>query len=76
MLQSTEIKEQINDEDMDELQELHQKICRLLTKLGNMAETVQEEMVDDNKQLEEIKSWMIAQKEHLNEIKNIKTKVK
>ena len=41
-----------------------------------MADTVQEEMLDDDRPLEEIKTWMSAQKEHLNEIKNGKTRVK
>ena len=41
-----------------------------------MADTVQEEMLDDDRPLEEIKTWMSAQKEHLNEIKNVKTRVK
>ena len=41
-----------------------------------MVETVQEEMLDDDKPLEEIKTWMSTQKEHLNEIKNVKTGVK
>ena len=40
-----------------------------------MVETVQEEMLDDDKPLEEIKTWMNAQKEHLNEVKNVKTEV-
>ena len=39
-------------------------------------ETVQEEMLDDDKPLEEIKTWMSAQKENSNEIKNVKTGVK
>ena len=76
MLQSVEIKEQINDGDTDELQELNEKICRLLRKLESMVETVQEEMLDDDKPLEEIKTWMSAQKENSNEIKNVKTGVK
>ena len=76
MLQSVEIKEQINDGDKDELQELNEKICRLLRKLKSMVETVQEEMLDDDKPLEEIKTWMSAQKENSNEIKNVKTGVK
>ena len=75
MLQSAEIKEQINDGDIDELQELNEKICRLLRKLESMVETVHEEMLDDDKPLEEIKTWMNAQKEHLNEVKNVKTEV-
>ena len=41
-----------------------------------MVETVQEEMLDDGKPLEENKRWMGSQKEHLNEIKNVKTGVK
>ena len=61
---------------MYELQELNEKICRLLRKLESMVETVQEEMLDDDKPLEEIKTWMSTQKEHLNEIKNVKTGVK
>ena len=76
MLQAAEIKEQTNDGDMDELQELNEKNCRLLKKLENMVETVQEEMLDDGKPLEEIKRWMNAKKEHLNEIKKVKTGVK
>ena len=40
-----------------------------------MVETVQEEMLDDDKPLEEIKTWMNAQNEHLNEVKNVKTEV-
>ena len=75
MLQSAEIKEQINDGDIDQLQELNEKICRLLRKLESMVETVHEEMLDDDKPLEEIKTWMNAQKEHLNKVKNVKTKV-
>ena len=76
MLQSVEIKEQINDGDKNELQELNEKIWRLLRKLKSMVETVQEEMLDDEKPLEEIKTWMRAQKENSNEIKNVKTGVK
>ena len=76
MLQSVEIKEQINDGDKNELQELNEKIWRLLRKLKSMVETVQEEMLDDDKPLEEIKTWMSAQKENSNEIKNVKTGVK
>ena len=76
MLQSVEIKEQINDGDKNELQELNEKIWRLLRKLKSMVETVQEEMLDDDKPLEEIKTWMRAQKENSNEIKNVKTGVK
>ena len=76
ILQAAEIKEQTNDGDMNELQELNEKICRLLRKLENMVETVQEEMLDDGKPLEEIKRWMNAKKEHLNEIKKVKTGVK
>ena len=75
MLQSAEIKEQINDGDINELQELNEKICRLLRKLESMVETVHEEMLDDDKPLEEIKTWMNAQKEHLNKVKNVKTEV-
>ena len=56
ILQAAEIKEQINDGDMAELQGLNEKICRLLRKLESMVETVQEEMLDDNKPLEEIKT--------------------
>ena len=41
-----------------------------------MVEAVQEEMLDYDKPLEEIKTWMSAQKEHLNEIKNVNTGVK
>ena len=41
-----------------------------------MVETVQEEMLDDDKPLEENKRWMGSQKEHLNKIKNVKTGVK
>ena len=66
MLQAAEIKEQVNDGDIDESQELNEKNCRLLRKLESMLETVQEE----------IKTWMSAQKEHLKEIKNAKTEVK
>ena len=76
MLQGTEIKEQINDGDMTELQELKEKLCRLLRKLESMVETVQEEVFDDDKPLEEIKTWTSAQKERLNEIKNVKTRGK
>ena len=76
MLQAAEIKEQVNDGDIDESQELNEKNCRLLRKLESMLETVQEEMLDDDKPLEEIKTWMSAQKEHLNGIKNVKTEVK
>ena len=76
ILQAAKIKEQINDREMTELQELNEKICRLLRKLESMVETVQEEMLDDNKPLEEIKTSMSAQKEHLNQIKNVKTRVK
>ena len=76
MLQAAEIKEQVNDGDIDESQELNEKNCRLLRKLESMLETAQEEMLDDDKPLEEIKAWMSAQKEHLNEIKNVKTEVK
>ena len=61
---------------MAELQELNEKICRLLRKLESMVETIQEEMLDADKPLEEIKTWMSAQKEHLNEIKNVKTRIK
>ena len=75
MLQSAEIKEQINDGDIDELQELNEKICRVLRKLESMVETVHEEMLDDDKPLEEIKTWMNAQKEHLNKVKNVETEV-
>ena len=56
ILQAAEIKEQINDGDMAESQGLNEKICRLLRKLESMVETVQEEMLDDNKPLEEIKT--------------------
>ena len=56
ILQAAEIKEQINDGDMAELQGLNEKICRLLRKLESIVETVQEEMLDDNKPLEEIKT--------------------
>ena len=76
MLQTAEIKEQVNDGDIDESQELNEKICWLLRKLESMLETVQEEMLDHDKPLEEIKTWMSAQKEHLNKIKNVKTGVK
>ena len=76
MLQAAEIKKQVNDGDIDESQELNEKNCRLLRKLESMLETAQEEMLDDDKPLEEIKTWMSAQKEHLNEIKNVKTEVK
>ena len=76
MLQGTEIKEQINDGDMTELQELKEKLCRLLRKLESMVETVQEEVFDDDKPLEEIKTWTSAQKERLSEIKNVKTRGK
>ena len=41
-----------------------------------MVETVQEEMLDGDKPLEETKTWVSSQKEHLNEIKNVKTGVK
>ena len=75
MLQNAEIREQINDGDIDELQELNEKICRLLRKLESMVETFHEEMLDDDKPVEEIKTWMNAQKEHLNEVKNVKTEV-
>ena len=61
---------------MAELQELNEKICRLLRKLESMVNTIQEEMLDEDKPLEEIKTWMSAQKEHLNEIKNVKTRIK
>ena len=76
MLQAAEIKEQINDGDMAELQELNEKICWLLRKLESMVETIQEQILDEDKPLEEIKTWMSAQKEHLNEIKHVKTRVK
>ena len=76
MLQGTEIKEQINDGDMTELQELKEKLCRLLRKLESMVETVQEEVFDDDKPLEGIKTWTSAQKERLSEIKNVKTRGK
>ena len=76
MLQGTEIKEQINDGDMTELQELKEKLCRLLRKLESMVETVQEEVFDDDKPLEGIKTWRSAQKERLSEIKNVKTRGK
>ena len=76
MFQAAEIKEQIKDGDMAELQDINEKICRLLRKLESMVETIQEEMLDEDKPLEEIKTWMSAQKEHLNEIKNVKTRIK
>ena len=38
MLQGAEIKEQINDGDIDELQELNEKICRLLRKLESLVD--------------------------------------
>ena len=41
-----------------------------------MVETIQEEMLDDDKLLEEIRTWTSAQKERLNEIKNVKMKGK
>ena len=37
-----------------------------------MVETIQEEMLDNDKLLEEIRTWTSAQKERLNEIKNVK----
>ena len=77
MLQGAEIKDQINDGGMTELQELKKKkICRLLRKLESMVETIQEEMLDDDKLLEEIRTWTSAQTERLNEIKNVKMKGK
>ena len=76
MLQGAEIKDQINDGGMSELQELKKKICRLLRKLESMVETIQEEMLDDDKLLEEIRTWTSAQTERLNEIKNVKMKGK
>ena len=76
MLQAAEIKEQINDGDMDLLQELNEKNCRLLGNLESMVEAAQEEILDDDKPLEEIKTSMSAQKEHLNEIKNVNRGVK
>ena len=62
MLQGTEIKEQINDGDMTELQELKEKLCRLLRKLERMVETVQEEVFDDDKPLEEMTSGRVLRK--------------
>ena len=56
ILQAAEIKEQINDGDMAELQELNEKICGLLGKLESMVETVQEEILNDDKPLEQIKT--------------------
>ena len=41
-----------------------------------MVETIQEEMLDDDKLLEEIRTWTSAQTERLNEIKNVKMKGK
>ena len=52
------------------------KFVDCLRKLESMVETVQEEMLDNDKPLEETKTWMSSQKEHLNEIKNVKTGVK
>ena len=48
----------------------------MLRKLESVVETVQEEMFDDGKPLQEIKTWMNAQKKHFDEIKNVKTGVK
>ena len=45
----------------------------MLRKLESVVETVQEEMFDDGKPLQEIKTWMNAQKKHFDEIKNVKT---
>ena len=56
ILQAAEIKEQINDGDMAELQELNEKICGLLGKLESMVETAQEEILNDDKPLEQIKT--------------------
>ena len=61
---------------MAELQELNEKICGLLGKLESMVETVQEEILNDDKPLEQIKTQMSAQKEHFNEIKSMKTRLK
>ena len=45
----------------------------MLRKLESVVENVQEEMFDDGKPLQEIKTWMNAQKKHFDEIKNVKT---
>ena len=71
-----EIETEIESGDFDELRDLNENINGIIKKLQPWTDTIQEEMLDDDKSLDEIKQWIANQKQELDQFRGIKDKIK
>ena len=61
---------------MDELRDLNENINGIIKKLHQWIDTIQEEMLDGDKSLDEIKQWIANQKQELDQFRGIKDTIK
>ena len=54
---------------------LKERIYRLMRKIEQLTDSVQDQMLDDNKILDEIQLWTETQKNSLKEINGIRNKL-
>ena len=75
-IREKEIETEIESGDLDELRDLNKNINGIIKKLQPWIDTIQEEMLEDDKSLDEIKQWIANQKQELDQFRGIKDKIK
>ena len=75
-IRAQEIQTEIESGELDELRDLNENINGIIKKLQQWIDTIQEEMLDGDKSLDEIKQWIANQKQELDQFRGIKDKIK
>ena len=75
-IRALEIETEIESGELDELRDLNENINGIIKKLQQWIHTIQEEMLDGDKSLDEIKQWIANQKQELDQFRGIKDKIK
>ena len=70
------IETEIESGELDEIRDLNENINRIIKKLQQWIDTIQEEMLGGDNCLDEIKQWIANQKQELDQFRRIKGKIK
>ena len=66
-IRALEIETEIESGELDELRDLNENINGIMKKLQQWIDTIQDEMLDGDKSLDEIKQWIANQKQELDQ---------
>ena len=76
MIRAKEIETEIEEGDLEDFRDLHDSINGIIKRVQQRIDTIQGEMLDDDKSLDEIKQWSAIQKQELDQFRGIKEKIK